>query len=224
MFNCAIIMLEGESSLTHPSLNGHIYLHTHMQTHTPLHTHMPMQLHRTRTCTCKHTHTHTLQYNSTRHKWFHGPPANGQCHLKLVPRVSFLCMHDVSHPCTCTHCIVRWDPTMSPTYAQLIYGYTSFGCGVPVTHTHPHTRYCAAGSTSVIPKMTIPWRRSPFMDDLVRSNPPPLDQDWQKDLFYVCVQTGGSCVIFTNLWMVAGQSGGLESCLKGQGNQYWWMS
>ncbi|MBW0554188.1 hypothetical protein O181_093903 [Austropuccinia psidii MF-1] len=39
--------------------------------------------------------------------------------------------------------------------------------------TTPHPRYCAAGSTSVIHKMTIPQRRSPFMDDLVRSNPPP---------------------------------------------------
>ncbi|MBW0471933.1 hypothetical protein O181_011648 [Austropuccinia psidii MF-1] len=40
------------------------------------------------------------------------------------------------------------------------------------THTLPHPWYCAAGSTSVIRKMTIPRRRSPFMDDLVRSNPP----------------------------------------------------
>ncbi|MBW0554593.1 hypothetical protein O181_094308 [Austropuccinia psidii MF-1] len=53
--------------------------------------------------------------------------------------------------------------------------------------TAPHPRYCAAGSTSVIRKMTIPRRRSPFMDDLVRSNPPPLHQDWLMDLFYVHV-------------------------------------
>ncbi|MBW0551455.1 hypothetical protein O181_091170 [Austropuccinia psidii MF-1] len=38
--------------------------------------------------------------------------------------------------------------------------------------TAPHPRYCVAGSTSVICKMTIPPRRSPLMDDLVRSNPP----------------------------------------------------
>ncbi|MBW0500076.1 hypothetical protein O181_039791 [Austropuccinia psidii MF-1] len=45
------------------------------------------------------------------------------------------------------------------------------------THAHanataPHPRYCAAGSTSVICKITILRRQSPFMDDLVRSNPP----------------------------------------------------
>ncbi|MBW0490387.1 hypothetical protein O181_030102 [Austropuccinia psidii MF-1] len=34
--------------------------------------------------------------------------------------------------------------------------------------TAPHPWYCAAGSTSVIHKMKIPRRRSPFMDDLVR--------------------------------------------------------
>ncbi|MBW0518156.1 hypothetical protein O181_057871 [Austropuccinia psidii MF-1] len=38
--------------------------------------------------------------------------------------------------------------------------------------TAPHPRYCAAESTSVICKMTIPQRRSPFMNDLVRSTPP----------------------------------------------------
>ncbi|MBW0572763.1 hypothetical protein O181_112478 [Austropuccinia psidii MF-1] len=48
----------------------------------------------------------------------------------------------------------------------------------PITaHAHtnatpPHPRHCAAGSTSVIWKMIIPRRRSPLMDDLVRSNPP----------------------------------------------------
>ncbi|MBW0487891.1 hypothetical protein O181_027606 [Austropuccinia psidii MF-1] len=52
-------------------------------------------------------------------------------------------------------------------------------------HT-PHPRYCVAGSTSVIRKMTIPQRRSTLMDHLVRSNP-PLHQDWLKDLFDVCV-------------------------------------
>ncbi|MBW0480182.1 hypothetical protein O181_019897 [Austropuccinia psidii MF-1] len=42
-----------------------------------------------------------------------------------------------------------------------------------LAHAHaPHPWYCAAGSTSVICKMTIPQRRSPSMDDLVRSNPP----------------------------------------------------
>ncbi|MBW0539275.1 hypothetical protein O181_078990 [Austropuccinia psidii MF-1] len=123
-----------------------------------------------------------------------------------------------------THCIVWWAPTMSPAYAELIYSYTSFGLGVPITHTHPHPRYCAVGSTSVIRKMTILQKRSPFMDYLVKSNPPPLHQDWLKDLFDVCVQTGGCCVIFTNLRTVAGQAGGAEYELKAQGNQYWWMS
>ncbi|MBW0538097.1 hypothetical protein O181_077812 [Austropuccinia psidii MF-1] len=51
----------------------------------------------------------------------------------------------------------------------------------------PHPRYCVAGSTIFILKITIPWRQSPFMDDLVRSNPPPLHQDWLKDLFDVCM-------------------------------------
>ncbi|MBW0568870.1 hypothetical protein O181_108585 [Austropuccinia psidii MF-1] len=44
----------------------------------------------------------------------------------------------------------------------------------PPPHAHanataPHPRYCAEGSTSVIRKMTILWRRSPFMDDLIKS-------------------------------------------------------
>ncbi|MBW0552299.1 hypothetical protein O181_092014 [Austropuccinia psidii MF-1] len=73
------------------------------------------------------------------------------------------------------------------------------------SHTHPHPPYCAAGSTSVICKMTILQRQSPFMDELVKSNPPPLHQDWQKDLFDLCVQTGRCCVIFTTLQMVAGE-------------------
>ncbi|MBW0489378.1 hypothetical protein O181_029093 [Austropuccinia psidii MF-1] len=59
-------------------------------------------------------------------------------------------------------------------------------------HTHanaatPHPWYCVAGSTSVIRKMTIQRRRSPFMDDLVSSNPLPLHQAWVKDLFEVCM-------------------------------------
>ncbi|MBW0550926.1 hypothetical protein O181_090641 [Austropuccinia psidii MF-1] len=115
MSNCAIITLEGESALTHPPPHGH----THTLTHPPLHMHMPMQPHHTR----------------TRHKWFHVPPSNGQCHLTLGPHMSCLYVHDVSHPCTCTCCIAWWAPTMSPAYAELIYGYTSFGLGVPVTHT-----------------------------------------------------------------------------------------
>ncbi|MBW0503318.1 hypothetical protein O181_043033 [Austropuccinia psidii MF-1] len=53
--------------------------------------------------------------------------------------------------------------------------------------TTPSPQYCVAGSTSVIRKMTMLQRRSPFMDDLVRSNPPPLHQDWLKDLFDVCM-------------------------------------
>ncbi|MBW0517231.1 hypothetical protein O181_056946 [Austropuccinia psidii MF-1] len=38
--------------------------------------------------------------------------------------------------------------------------------------TAPHPQYCAVGSISVIHKMTILQRRSPLMDDMVRSNPP----------------------------------------------------
>ncbi|MBW0491890.1 hypothetical protein O181_031605 [Austropuccinia psidii MF-1] len=38
--------------------------------------------------------------------------------------------------------------------------------------TAPHLQYCVAGSTSVIHKMKVPRRQSPFMDDLVRSTPP----------------------------------------------------
>ncbi|MBW0545412.1 hypothetical protein O181_085127 [Austropuccinia psidii MF-1] len=138
--------------------------------------------------------------------------------------MSCLCVHDVFHPCTHNRGIVQWAPTMSPAYAEPIYGYTSFGLGVLVTHTHPHMQYFVAGSTSVIHKMIIPQRQSPFMDDLVKSTPQPLHQDWQKDLLDVCVQTGGSCAIFINLWMVAGQSGGAECESKAQGNQYWWLS
>ncbi|MBW0573366.1 hypothetical protein O181_113081 [Austropuccinia psidii MF-1] len=78
----------------------------------------------------------------------------------------------------------------------------------PTANRHPHMqthpRYCVAGSTSVIRKMTIPQRQSPFMDDLVKSNSPPLHEDWQKGLFDVCVQTGGSCVIFITLCTVLG--------------------
>ncbi|MBW0541330.1 hypothetical protein O181_081045 [Austropuccinia psidii MF-1] len=96
------------------------------------------------------------------------------------------------------------------------------------THPHPHRpmqpRYGVVGSTIVMHQMTILWRRSPFMDDVVKSNPLPLHQDWWKDLFNVCVQTGWSCVIFTNLWTVVGQSAGVESGFKAQGNQYWWRS
>ncbi|MBW0560303.1 hypothetical protein O181_100018 [Austropuccinia psidii MF-1] len=43
-------------------------------------------------------------------------------------------------------------------------------------HPHPHTRRRAADSTSVICKTTILLRRSPFMDDLVKSNPPPTSR------------------------------------------------
>ncbi|MBW0580459.1 hypothetical protein O181_120174 [Austropuccinia psidii MF-1] len=50
-----------------------------------------------------------------------------------------------------------------------------------------HPWYCSADSTSVIHKMKIPQRRSPFMDDMVKSTPPPLHQDWLKDLFDVCM-------------------------------------
>ncbi|MBW0570351.1 hypothetical protein O181_110066 [Austropuccinia psidii MF-1] len=166
MSNCTIITLEGELALTNPPPHRHMHMHT--QTHP--HPHMPRQPHCTR----------------TRHKLFHVPPTNGQCHLKLGPHKSCLCVHDVSHPCTRTHCIVWWAPTIAPTYAELIYGYTSFGLGVPVTHT-PTPVVLYAGSTSGICKMTISQRRSPFMDDLVKSNPPPLHQDWWKYLFDVCV-------------------------------------
>ncbi|MBW0470656.1 hypothetical protein O181_010371 [Austropuccinia psidii MF-1] len=189
MSNSAIIKLEGESALIC------VPPHRHGHTHLPLHKHMPMKLHQTH----------------TRHSWFHASLANGQFHLTLGPHMSCLCVYDVSHPCTQTRCIVWWAPTMSPAYAELIYGYKSFGLGVPVTHTHLHPQYCAAGSTSFIRRMTIMNRRRPFMDDLVKSNPPPLHQDLRKDLFYVCVQTGGSFVIFTKLWTVAGQSGGAQS-------------
>ncbi|MBW0527239.1 hypothetical protein O181_066954 [Austropuccinia psidii MF-1] len=51
--------------------------------------------------------------------------------------------------------------------------------------TTPHPWYCMMDSTSVIRKMKIPQRQSPFIDDLVKSNPQPLHQDWLKDLFDV---------------------------------------
>ncbi|MBW0552017.1 hypothetical protein O181_091732 [Austropuccinia psidii MF-1] len=122
MSNCTIITLEGGTALMNPPPQRH--MHTHIKTHLPPHRHTPMQSHSTNTC----------------HKWFHVPPSNGQCRLTLCPHMSCLCEHDVSHPCTHTFCILRWAPTISPTYAELIYAYTSFGLGVPITHTHPHLR------------------------------------------------------------------------------------
>ncbi|MBW0486378.1 hypothetical protein O181_026093 [Austropuccinia psidii MF-1] len=80
-------------------------------------------------------------------------------------------------------------PAPTLTDAQT-HAYTPATAHAP-PHAHAnattlHPRYCAVGSTSVIRKMTIPQRQSPFMDDLVRSNP-PLHQDLLKDLFDVCV-------------------------------------
>ncbi|MBW0469768.1 hypothetical protein O181_009483 [Austropuccinia psidii MF-1] len=181
MSNCAIITLEGELALgnlpPHRHKHLHLHPHTHMLAHLPPHgqmhmlmqkhmhtlTHLPLHMQ-----THPHPHTPVQQHRTcTRHKWFHVPPANCQCHLTLGPHMSCLCVHDVSHPCTHTHCIVQWPPAMSPAYFELIYGYTSFGLGVCVTHTHLHPRYCVVGSTIIIRKMTIPQRQSPFMDDLV---------------------------------------------------------
>ncbi|MBW0565785.1 hypothetical protein O181_105500 [Austropuccinia psidii MF-1] len=48
--------------------------------------------------------------------------------------------------------------------------------------TAPHPRYCAVGSTSVIRKITILYRWSPFMDDLVRSNLPSTSRVAEEPL------------------------------------------
>ncbi|MBW0550018.1 hypothetical protein O181_089733 [Austropuccinia psidii MF-1] len=88
----------------------------------------------------------------------------------------------------------------------------------------PHLQYCEPGSTSVIRKMTILRRRSPCMDDLVRSKPPSTSRLAEGPLWCVHVERGGSCVIFTNSQMLEGGSGGEESQSKAQGNQYWWIS
>ncbi|MBW0546490.1 hypothetical protein O181_086205 [Austropuccinia psidii MF-1] len=146
--------------------------------------------------------THTLTYHSIqnvqlRHHHVgrvigpYAPATNGRCHLTLGPHISCLCVHDVSHPFTRTHCIVRWAPNISPAYAELIYGYTSFGLCVLITRTHLHPQYCVGGSTSVIRKMTIPRRQSPFMDDLVKSNPRLYIKTGRRtSLMCVCKQEG----------------------------------
>ncbi|MBW0493069.1 hypothetical protein O181_032784 [Austropuccinia psidii MF-1] len=78
--------------------------------------------------------------------------------------------------------------------------------------TTPHLQYCVGDSTSVIHKMTIPWRQSPFMDDLVKSNPPPLHQDWLKDLFDVCMWKQAEIIIHRKIPRKSG--GDLEHAVK----------
>ncbi|MBW0492749.1 hypothetical protein O181_032464 [Austropuccinia psidii MF-1] len=80
------------------------------------------------------------------------------------------------------HQIERGIGPYAPTPAQ-----ADAHAPTPANATAPHAPYCAVGSTSVICKMTVPRRRSPFMDELVRSNRLPLHQDWLKDLFDVCM-------------------------------------
>ncbi|MBW0475927.1 hypothetical protein O181_015642 [Austropuccinia psidii MF-1] len=94
-----------------------------------------------------HAHANATAPHRTHLKCFHVPQENGQCHLKLGPHMSCLCVHDVSHPCTRTCCIVRWAPTMSPAYSEC----------------HPQN--------------DNPVEVESFMDDLVKSNPRPLHQD-----------------------------------------------
>ncbi|MBW0540251.1 hypothetical protein O181_079966 [Austropuccinia psidii MF-1] len=110
--------------------------------------------------------------------------------------------HSIQNFQLCHHLVGRGISPYAPTPAQAheytpapawahAYAHTPAhahaNTNAPANATARHPRYCAVGSTSVIRKMTILRSQSPFMDDLVRSNPPPLHQDCLKDLFDVCV-------------------------------------
>ncbi|MBW0561564.1 hypothetical protein O181_101279 [Austropuccinia psidii MF-1] len=111
-----------------------------------------------------------------------------------------LTYHSIQNFKLCHHHIVKgishyaptptWAHAYEPAPAQ---AHTHANATAPAdkhTHANPtalHPQYCAAGSTTVIRKMTILRRWLPFMDNLVRSPPPPLHQHWRKNLFDVCV-------------------------------------
>ncbi|MBW0519710.1 hypothetical protein O181_059425 [Austropuccinia psidii MF-1] len=60
---------------------------------------------------------------------------------------------------------------MSPYAPARAHAHTYAPTPTHANATAPHLQYCEAGSPNVIDKMTIPWRWSPFMDDLVKSTP-----------------------------------------------------
>ncbi|MBW0562513.1 hypothetical protein O181_102228 [Austropuccinia psidii MF-1] len=84
-----------------------------------------------------------------------------------------LAYHSIQDVQLCYHHVrkgIRPDAP-APAWAHA-YAHTPTQVDAHANATTPHLQYCAAGSTSVICKMTILQRQGPFMDDLVRSNPP----------------------------------------------------
>ncbi|MBW0560110.1 hypothetical protein O181_099825 [Austropuccinia psidii MF-1] len=120
-----------------------MYPHTQLQPHPHMDTHTQVNQHH-------HPHTHTPTVVS------HVSPPNGQFHLTLGPHMLCLCVH-VAHPCTHTktRCIVRRAPTMSPTHAELVHGYTKLGqhiiCPWFALQTHTRTRWIVWRAQPVSP-------------------------------------------------------------------------
>ncbi|MBW0543039.1 hypothetical protein O181_082754 [Austropuccinia psidii MF-1] len=110
-----------------------------------------------------------------------------------------LTYHSIQNAQLCHHHVGRGIGPYAPAPARAHpHAYASAAAWAPAhayaNATALHPRYCAVGSTSFIRKMTIPWRWSPFMDDLAKSNPWPLHQEWLKDPFDVCVWKQAGCV------------------------------
>ncbi|MBW0532652.1 hypothetical protein O181_072367 [Austropuccinia psidii MF-1] len=96
-----------------------------------------------------------------------------------------LIYHSIQNVQLCHHHVGR---EIGPYARAHTHAYAHAPAPAPV-HANaiaPHPQYCVADSTSVIQKIAILQRKSPFMDGLVKSNP-PLHQNWLKDLFDVCV-------------------------------------
>ncbi|MBW0494763.1 hypothetical protein O181_034478 [Austropuccinia psidii MF-1] len=126
--------------------------------------------------------THTLTYHSIQnvqlcHPHFErgiGPYTPAWAHtLSYTPAPAWAHAH-------------AYTPAPARAYAHA-YTPAPAGAHALANATAPHPPYCAADSTHVICKITLRQRRSPSKDDLVKSNRPPLHQDWMKDLFDVCV-------------------------------------
>ncbi|MBW0496328.1 hypothetical protein O181_036043 [Austropuccinia psidii MF-1] len=100
--------------------------------------------------------THTLTYHSIQNVQLHHHHL-GRGISPYEPAPAWAHTHAYTPAATWAHAHAY---TPSPAWAH-----------AHANATAPHPRYCAADSTSFIHKMTIPWRGSPFMDDLVKSNP-----------------------------------------------------